>query len=515
MQIQDEFNGRQISPISEQEGLLSLGQAEDTSLRDSFTTHWTPLLAHDLSNLLNSNLSELTEVADLTCWHSPFSEDNNSTDIPTHEDCFFQSNIDCHYLNLTGVNQFYFQEFYDEFSDVILTFQAEVDATMANPVRDILMVYARNAYYLLYALLACGARSSYRKSHLSDDQISYKFYLKRCLTTLSETMEEDIMSNIDSILLTIMVLTCDSASHTCQGWRPHLQSASQLLLRVGVERPYSSIFLLCKLWFSSIEILAGLASPSGGVFKSDEELDQMIVSHSDGQLSILQQLHVITKEGFSLFHGYSLEMLAILKDLIKVIRRKEKTSISYGTVLDLISRAQNELHFQVIDNGGIIHESHPSYNKLVSIAHKGLSCNVGVTCVNGEKIALSWLDISNRCYALAALVTIFTRLLNVDKGNEMIQSMVKEIFSKACYFEDTNSFLKSNCFFVLQWPMLIAGTNVVLEEDKLRVEAFFRLVAQLGSGSAGFSLDRLRKIWSEGEAAAAAEIHNSVDMVTY
>lgn len=472
------------------------------------------MLAHDLSNLLNSNLNELIAVAEPSNSRSPLLEHTTPNNLFTTEDFSVQSNIPCSSLKLTGVDQFYLQEFYDGFSDVILTFQAEVNGTMTNPVRDILMVYAGNSHYLLYALLACGARSSYRKSHLPDDQSSYKLYLTRSLATLTKAMEKDMMANIDSILLTIMVLTCDSASHTRQQWRPHLQGASQLLLNVEIKRPCSMIFLLCKLWYSSIEILAGLVSPNGGILKSNEELDQMIVFDRSEQLDKLQKLHVVTNEGFSLFHGYSIEMLAILKELIKLIKEGGKKTTDFYTIIDLISSARKELDFQAVDKSGIIDESHPYFRKIVNEAHTGLSSNVGLASLNGRKVVLSWLDISNHCYALAALITICTKVLKMEKENEMIQYFVKELISKVCYFDDTDSFLKSNCFFVLQWPMLVAGANTVLEEHRLKVETFFRVVAQLGSGSAGFSLARLQRIWSEGETAER-ESRNRVDMVTY
>lgn len=429
------------------------------------------------------------------------------------EQVMFQTNVPFSYLNLTGENQFYMKEFYNEFSNVILPFQASSDGIMINPVRDILMIYARDSHYLLYALLACGARSSHRKSSLPEDQSSYKLYLRRCLETLTAAMERDMMGSLDSILLTILVLTCDSASHTRQEWRAHLRGAKDLLSKNDTQKAHSMIFLLCKSWYSSIEILAGLVSPKGGTLKTGEELDLLICNRLE-EVSALRKLNIVSDEGFSLFHGYSMELVVIMKDLIKILRREGKSQQDYCAITELISSVRKQLDFQVIDKSGIVPNSHPYYPKEMNENNTSFSNNIAVTYVDGKKLALSWLDISHRSYALAALLTIFTKLLNIDKGNAFVQSMVEDLISTACCFDGTGGFLKSYCYFVLQWPMLVAGTNSIMEEHKIRVETFFRLVAQLGSGSAGFALARLRRIWSNGPAAEN-ETTNGIDMVTY
>lgn len=440
-----------------------------------------------------------------------FSIPDESGPVKSGNEVIFQTNVPSSYLNLTGENHFYIKEFYNEFSNVILPFQANADGTMINPVRDILMIYARDSHYLLYALLACGARSSYRKSSLTEDQSSYKLYLRRCLETLTAAMEQDMMGSLDSILLTILVLTCDSASHTRQEWRAHLRGAKELLSRNGSHKEHSMIFLLCKSWYSSIEILAGLVSPKGGTLKTGEELDLLICSQPE-EVNALRKLNIVSSEGFCLFHGYSMALVVIMKDLIKALRGEDNYREDYCAITELIARVRRELDYKVIDKSGIIPDSHPYYPK--KIGETDMSNNIAITYVDGRKSALSWLDISHRSYALAALLTIFTKLLNTDKSNALVQSMVNDLISTACCFDGTGSFLKSYCYFVLQWPLLVAGTNCIKESHRSKVETFFRLVAQLGSGSAGFALARLRRIWSHGPIAEN-ETSGGIDMVTY
>lgn len=488
-------------------------EVEPDQLHDSFTAYWAPLLANDLSDLVNSILSEMTaiEEPESPCYSIPNGVTPESC-TPVKQ-VMFQTNVPFSYLNLTGENHFYMKEFYNEFSNVILPFQASSDGIMINPVRDILIIYARESHYLLYALLACGARSSHRKSSLPEDQSSYKLYLRRCLETLTAVMERDMMGSLDSILLTILVLTCDSASHTRQEWRAHLRGAKDLLSKNDTQKTHSMIFLLCKSWYSSIEILAGLVSPKGGTLRTGEELDLLICNRSE-EVTTLRKLNIVSEEGFSLFHGYSMELVVIIKDLIKILRREGKSQQDYCAITELISSVRKQLDFELIDKSGIVPNTHPCYPKKINENDSSFSNNISVTYVDGRKLTLSWSDISHRSYALAALLTIFTKLLNIDKGNAFVQSMVKDLISTACCYDGAGGFLKSHCYFVLQWPMLVAGTNSIIEEHKARVETFFRLVAQLGSGSAGFALARLRRIWSNGPAAEN-ETAVGIDMVTY
>lgn len=476
--------------------------------------YWTPLLANDLSGLVNSTLNELTAIAEPTTSNFSLPDGVSSNSSSPTKERVFRTNIPLSYISLTGQNHFYMKEFYNEFSKVILPFQANVEGTMINPVRDVLMIYARESHYLLYALLACGARSSHRKSSLSEDQSSYKHYLTRCLETLTHAMEKDMLANLDSILLTILVLTCDSTSHTRQEWRTHLRGAKDLLLKNDAQRSESMIFVLCKSWYSSIEILAGLVSPNGGTLKSSEELDLLIICNGVEEVHALRKLNIVSAEGFSLFHGYSTELVTTLKDLIKLLRRQSRSRKDYCAVIDLISSVKNQLDFQVIDKSCFVPNTHRYYPNEMNINHTNLSNNIGITYLDGREVALSWFDVSHRSYALAALITIFTKLLNIDKEDEIVQGMTKDLIDTACFIDGTGSFSKSYCSFLLQWPMLVAGTNSIQEEDKTKVETFFRLLAQLGSGSAGFVLARLRKIWLKGPEAEK-ETHGEIDIVTY
>lgn len=520
------------SPVSPflhcSESTSSLDQAQVPDLFEGAS-----LLASDLSDLVR----ELTTIAEPTVPHYSISDGialNNPPPInektplysmsegialnnpPLINEKTLQTDIPISYITLTGQNHFYMKEFYNDFSNIILPFQAKVDGVSINPVRDVLMIYARDSYYLLYALLACGARTSHRKTSLPEDQSNYKVYLRHCSESLTTAMDQDITAKLDSILLTILVLTCDNASNKSQAWRAHLRGAKGLLLKKtdGAQKCRSLTFLLCRSWYSSIEILAGLVSPNGGTLKSSEELDLLILPNGVEEEKALLNLKIISPEGFSLFHGYSTELVLILKDLIRHLRRDGKSRQQYSTIINLITRVEKQLEFHVIDKTGIIPDTHQYHPINMLSDHSELPKNIGVVSIEGRKIAFSWLDISHRSYVLAALITIFTKLLNMSEECEIVQGMVRDLLDTAIFLDGTKDSPKSYCSFLLQWPMLVAGSNSIREVDRFKVETFFRLLAELGSGSAGFVLARMRHIWLSG-STSEGESPGGVDLVTY
>lgn len=177
----------------------------------------------------------------------------------------------------------YLEEFYNEFSGVILPFNAydETTSTYMNPARDILLTCASRETYLLAAILAQGAKTSFKMSGIQEDEKAYCFYLSKCLQLLGPALDNNksneggnnLTSNIEAVLLTVLLLTSANASNTKQNWRAHLRGAKDILLKYTTNSNKnkklksirtSPILVFCKYWYISIEILAGLSSEYGG-----------------------------------------------------------------------------------------------------------------------------------------------------------------------------------------------------------------------------------------------------------
>ena len=96
------------------------------------------------------------------------------------------------------------------------------------------------------------------------------FTLSRCLELLGPAIANDdkeLASNIENVLLTVLLLTAGNASNLRQDWRSHLKGAKDLLVKNSpkstTKRKHSKVFIFCKIWFVTIEVLAGISSQRG------------------------------------------------------------------------------------------------------------------------------------------------------------------------------------------------------------------------------------------------------------
>ena len=74
--------------------------------------------------------------------------------------------------------------------------------------------------------MANGARQQFNKTKSEEDEQAYCFYLSRCLELLGPAIANDdkeLASNIENVLLTVLLLTAGNASNLRQDWRSHLK----------------------------------------------------------------------------------------------------------------------------------------------------------------------------------------------------------------------------------------------------------------------------------------------------
>lgn len=473
------------------------------------------LLANNLTEIVNSKLDELGSW-DKRRGANSFENDDTITISTLSPDSQIQRDLPLGYLKLKGQHLFYLKEFYYNFSQIMLPYTAYVDGQEINPLRDLLLQYARESFYLLYAMLAGGARMSFRKTTLQEDEDSYVSYLNSCLGELSKDMDQNLMTKMDSILLTILVLTTDNASSKVQKWRAHLSGARDLLLKYSYRsHEWRSVTMAtCRCWFSSIEILAALSSSSGGTLRTGEELDLVLRPYDEFEELSLKQANLILENGFSLFHGYSVDLLSLLKDLIKLSQME--TSHEYSQASKLLGNLHNQLNFEMVCREGIIPEGHPFHPKTGSrgTASRQLPSSAVelIKTHSDQEIACSWYDLSHRAYTLAAIIHLFTKCLGIKRESDVVQSALRDIIALMVVLDGV-SLKNPQCLFLLQWPMLVAGYNSLKQDHRLKVETFFRILAQLGSGSAGFVLTRMRKAWSMKQALSSDS--SELDIVTY
>lgn len=469
----------------------------------------------------------------------------------------------------------YLEEFYNEFAVLISPFGAydESTSTYMHPARDILLTCALKETYLLAAILAQGAKSSFKKSGFQEDERAYCSYLSKCLQLLGPALgnydnvsdderdlaaktsvklgsgvsksgknghdgpaaahhvddRDDLTANIEAVLLTVLLLTSANASNSKQNWRAHLRGAKDLLLKYFFTNNKSKlqlvrsspILVFCKYWYVSIEILAGLSSDFGGTLKGDEELDMLLRPGDEFEISVMKAFKIIRSDGFNLLFGYHNDCVSHLRDLIKVLNKLRAsnkgdggsaTFVSTEGYFKLISLFYIQGLYQSVDRSGYVGQETLRYMKT------GGSLVETFTDRDGNKCSISWVDLLHQAYVMAAEVTILTKGLNLPSSSRAVQDLVTKFVTMLKFLTFPNPPLIKYAILMLLWPVLTIGVFCMKEDERFLVMKLLRLSAQNGSGSAGISLRRLHKKWTKQlghQNDDESEADSEVDMMTY
>lgn len=398
--------------------------------------------------------------------------------------------------------------------------------TYYNPIRDTILHYARKEPFLLAAVLAEGARTSFNNNRLERDQDAYCKYLSRCLRLLEPALTRnrnskangDLTSNIESILLTVLLLTSANASSTSQSWRPHLKGAKDIILRASSnEMRLSKTLILCKLWFTDFEVLAGTSSDKGGTLETDAELNLVILLHSSYEMNVLMDYGFITDKQFVVMCGYSVKCLEYFRDLIKLMKLKRETGVLFVAsnsleYLRLLSGFHEQYQTEFGDRRGVIPNSETT--KMDS----GILVDI-IQTSKGE-VTISWMDICQQAYCLAAMITIMIQFMLVPYDSSQVQSLVSTLISLVSFIGDIHGVPVQKfpySFLMIQWPMLTAAVNCTQESQKYVIMKFFRISVELGSGSAEVALKRITRVWESRETGQEypPEEDNNLDVVAY
>ncbi|KAK6463021.1 fungal-specific transcription factor domain-containing protein [Scheffersomyces coipomensis] len=423
----------------------------------------------------------------------------------------------------------YLAEFYNEFAQQILPFGA-YDVQQGfyfNPIRDVILSFASKEPYILAAVLAQGAITVYRRTKSPKDLEANGSYLSTCLKFLGPALsrnrdkkvKDDLVSNIERILVTVLLLTSSNAATTKQSWRPHLKGAKDIILKATSGKIRSSkTLILCKLWFADFEILAGTSSHLGGTLKSDEELDLVINFNNPYELSVLREFGIFQDNGFNIMFGYRNEMAYLFRDLLKILNQrrilgKDFIASDSSDYLRLLAGFYNEYNIRFVssaDNIRVDDTLNGNLPDLIDIIH-----------TDGKDMAISWMDISQKSYALAGILTIFTTLLKNPFDAPHIQDLNNKLLSLIGFIEDCENFsdqILKYSLSMIQWPMSVAGLNCIDEDQRNLLLKFFTTSAELGSGSAVVALKMIKKSWNaidRGEQYNESTDENLEDVVAY
>lgn len=479
-----------------------LNNEHDDQLFQLFNMDDLNLLASDLNNIVSNIMHEsnfkfpVDDGARLTTGTHQ-AQQKGADMIPR--------NIPFEYIKVTKTHEkLYMEEFYNDFAGIILPFSSyDVESQIYfNPARDIILKCASTEAFLLAAVLAHGAKSSYKKNSLAEDEQAYCKYLSKCLTLLGPALnnQNNLTSNIEAVLLTVLLLAAANAANPKQDWRPHLKGAKDLLLKISTRKMKSSkILIFCKFWFVLFEILAGISSKLGGTLKTEEEIENLITPGDEYEVKVLTELGIIVESGFTILGGYHNDSVVHLKDLILILHRirnnKEYRPKNPFEFLRLLSEFYKLTEIVFINLKCVLSES-----DFPGGVPQGFLLDTLV--INDEKVIISWMDTSHQAYVVASMITLLTVCFGETYELPQVQMLTNRVTNMVSYLSNTTEVPQQTIkcsMMMIQWPMLIAGMNCIKEDSKYLLMKFFRISAQIGSGSAGFALRRVTGIWKNRE----------------
>ncbi len=435
-----------------------------------------------------------------------------------------------------GDHKRYFESFCNDFSRVITPLTAAPDK---NPVRDIVLTYAKNNSYLLAVVLSCGALQLHRKTHIEKDKSAYGLYLWICIKLLSSVLsdEKKIRERIEPMILTLLLLASYTAVSNIQKWRPHLKAAKELLAAYAPQTDsvgYSEgsyVLAFCRAWYTSIEVVAGLTASRGGTIDSETDIDSLIFDLPDMRY-YLQVMNVSRKDDFNLFYGYTNSLAVSLQKLAKYMRRIRKfrksgntqfassPSISVEEIESLINNIWKNQNFFIISKDGIIPKNHfilpgnhisspPGFEPLSSEAIQKLEL------VDGRTVYISWYDICQQSFAWTALLLVFTRIQELPPNHYMVKQTVHKILSLMIFLH-AKQIVTGYVMMLLQCSIFITGLNCTDISDRQLVLKFFDNLNFMGNISAKVNKAKLIRIWKKydhdgGETSVVCESDSDDD----
>lgn len=423
-------------------------------------------------------------------------------------------------------DQQYLEDFYHGFAAFILPFEA-YDANLRvnyNPIRDILLTCAAKEPVLLAAILSQSARTAYAKSGSADDEDAYYQYLLKCLKILGPALgqadtkdKDELLSSIEGILLTVLLLTSANAAHSKQNWRPHLKGAKDLLLRKTKQfkRANSKIIVFCKFWFASFEILAGLSLKIGGTLEDPEELNMLLSFDGPCEAQALKEMGLTLENGFNVLSGFHHELIPVLRDLIKILNKTRKDAkLPNGDIFEylrLLAELERLSGYEFVSNRCFLNSSDFPNGVIPS----GLLLDCVLNSVSADVI--SWMDLSHQVFILASKAIILRDFLGLSYDSPQMQSIASEFARWFSFLALALEYTKQPNLSILmvQWPLQVFGMILIRPNDRQFVEKIYNYAERIGAGSAGHFINRLRRVWQNRDSGLADNIDDSVDLVNY
>ncbi|KAG7835157.1 hypothetical protein KL943_002472 [Ogataea angusta] len=395
------------------------------------------------------------------------------------------------------------------------------------------LLEAKSSPHLLYALLAISARyESYQLKPRDGDEDSREkqeshqklrsYYLSSCLKSLDAILHSKpkILNNIQSLLLTILILASDYSASTGSQWRAHLRGAKDLLIKYCKYMPISLELGIIWTWFYSMETLAALTSPSGGTIHDFKELTEFLdVMKSSGPVGATLAKFGFYAAGnyhvpapvhntFNLYHGYNDDVQELFKEIVltlearRLFAKDNKLNEDIGRylnkdgqvlssqVLKMMGLVEKARLFKCIATGppyripldspnhplnlSGIHYNNPDGKGVVMCAYMH-NTNPLTSDPDDTKNWYSWLDLSQQLYTDACYLKILTMKHCMGRNglaitNELVQDVVNRM--------------------LLGLDPLVRFKDNLRDEDIARLTTYYSELSELTEATASMDFDQ-------------------------
>lgn len=424
-------------------------------------------------------------------------------------------------FQLGGVHDGYLKVFFNDCLDSIAPFFQNQE----NPLRDIILSFARNESYLLSATLAVGASIANRKSASLEDERNYCAYLSHCLSLLGEQFqnEANVLNKIEPITFTVIMLAWDCINTMNSQWRSHLKGVTDLFKKINSGNS-SKVMNVAKCWFKVMETFASVSTVLGGSVTDEDDLDLIFDPYDYQYVDSLKFLNIMTPlNEFNLLRGQKEDFDLVIKEVIKAltcIRKAEKNymsqeeglftknqdyllwsshqdtektkeSLSYFKIQKILVEIDKQLEYEFIDKSGVIPLESQSHPDRSSIDDNAIDV---VILRNSDRIAISWYDISHQTQVLSFLLIVLLKLLGIPKESITVQQVVKKIMSFFKFLNSDNP-PQNNRTCYSNFAVLMAGLNAMDEDTRNIVRTYYKVNGGKFQRLTEHNLNRLESVW--------------------